>query len=164
MIHFIKKYLVKKHIKSAIKNGLTIGKDCYIHSRVDFGSEPYLINIGNHVRLTAGVRFITHDGGVWVFRNNKKDENLDVFGRITVGNNVHIGVNAIIMPNVNIGDNCVIGCGAVVTKDIPSNSVVAGVPAKIIETYDEYYAKVSKKGVYTHHMGYKEKKTYLTKE
>ena len=46
------------------------------------------------------------------------------------------------MPGVTIGSNCIIGCGAVVTKDIPDNSVAAGVPARVIETIDEYYEKV----------------------
>ena len=64
------------------------------------------------------------------------------FGKIRVGNNTHIGWNAIIMPGVTIGSNCIIGCGAVVTKDIPDNSVAAGVPARVIETIDEYYEKV----------------------
>lgn len=162
MIQIFKRYLLKKHLKKAKNNGLIIGKDCYIHSRVDFGSEPYLIKIGDHVRITAGVRFITHDGGVWVFRNNEDDKNLDVFGTITVGNNVHIGVNAIIMPNVNIGDNCVVGCGAVVTKDVPPNSVVAGVPARIIESIDDYHKKAKSKGVNTHNLSSEEKRRFLT--
>ena len=83
---------------------------------MDFGSEPYLITIGDHVRITAEARFITHDGGVWVFRNEEKMKDVDVFGTIEIGNNVHLGNDVIIMPNVKIGDNVVIGCGAVVTK------------------------------------------------
>ena len=55
-------------------------------------------------------------------------------GVIRIGNNVHIGENVIILPNTNIGDNVIIGAGAVVTKDIPSNSVAVGNPARIIKT------------------------------
>ena len=157
----IMSYLAKKNLKQAIKDGLTIGKDYYIHSRIDFGSEPYLITIGDHVRITAGVRFVTHDGGVWSLRQTESFSNVDVIGPIRIGNNVHIGLNAIIMPNVTIGDNVVVGCGAVVTKDIPSNSVVAGVPARIIESLDDYAAKVQKKGVKTHLLSQQEKKKYL---
>lgn len=157
----ISKILLKRHLKKAIKNGLVIGSDYYIHSRVDFGSEPYLISIGDHVRITSGVRFITHDGGVWIFRNEEGFKDIDVFGRIIVGNNVHIGNDAIIMPNVTIGDNVVIGCGAVVTKNVPSNTVVAGVPAKVIESLDEYKSKVAKKCDFTHNMSKKEKQIYL---
>lgn len=158
---FINNILLKRHINNAIKNGLTIGEDFYIKSRIDFGSEPYLISIGNHVRITTGVRFVTHDGGVWVFRNENGLKDIDVFGPITIGNNVHIGNNVIIMPNVNIGDNVVIGCGAVVTKDIPSNSVAVGVPAKVIENIDEYKEKVLKKCDYTHSLSTEEKRSFL---
>lgn len=127
-----------------IQGGGKLGVDCEIYPDVEFGSEPYMITIGNHVRITNGVRFVTHDGGVWVLRNLGL-ENADIFGKIEIGDNVHIGWNAIIMPNVSIGNNCVIGAGAVVTKSIPDNSVAVGVPAKVIESIDEYYAKAQNK-------------------
>ena len=144
--------------------GVKIGNNCEVASSVVWGTEPYLITIGNNVRLTHNVQFITHDGGVWVLRHlkkNKNDEKIDVFGRITIGNNVSIGWNTIIMPGVTIGDNVVVGAGAVVTKDIESNSVVVGVPARKIETIDDYYKKVLKKCDYTKHLSRKEKKEYL---
>ena len=117
---------------------------CFILSdpSIMFGSEPYLITIGKNVEITAGVRFITHDGGIWSLRNvDEKYKDLDAFGPINVGNNVFIGNNAIILPGVTIGDNVVIGAGAIVTRDIPSNSVAAGVPAKVIKTLEEYGEK-----------------------
>lgn len=55
---------------------------------------------------------------------------------IKVGNNVWIASNVTVCPNVNIGDNVVIGAGSVVTKDIPSNSLAFGVPAKVIKKLD----------------------------
>ena len=72
---------------------------------------------------------------------DKSLKDIDLFGRIVVGNNVHIGTNAIIMPNVTIGNNCIIGCGAIVTKDIPDNSIAVGVPARVIETIEDYKNK-----------------------
>lgn len=151
-----------RYISRVIKNGLTIGKNYYIHSCIDFGSEPYLITIGDNVRITEGVRFITHDGGVQVLRNLYPElKDVDVFGKIVVGNNVHIGMNSIIMPGVTIGDNVVIGCGSIVTKNIPDNSVVAGIPARVIESLGEYKDKVLTKCEYTHHMSSKKKKSYL---
>lgn len=48
--------------------GVKIGENCEIYSSASFGSEPYLIKIGNHVRINTGVKFVTHDGGVWVLR------------------------------------------------------------------------------------------------
>lgn len=152
----------KNVIKYWKEKGLKIGNGCEIYSDADFGSEPYLISLGDNVRITDGVRFITHDGGVWVLRNRKKEvSDVDLFGKIIVGNNVHIGSNAIILPGVKIGDDCIIGCGAVVTKDIPSNSVAAGVPAKVIESLDEYENKHRSDFCHTKRMCGKSKREFL---
>lgn len=148
-------------LKRFRREGGVIGKDCEIHEQVEFGSEPYLITIGDHVRITRGVKFITHDGGVWVLRQNEELFDIDVIGPIKIGNNVHIGWNAIIMPNVTIGDNCIIGAGAIVTKDIPSNSVAVGVPARVVENINEYREKILEKGIHTKELSEKEKKKYL---
>lgn len=150
--------------KRFVKMGGIIGKDCDIASNVEFGTEPYLIRIGNHVRITNGVRLITHDGGTWIFRIEKEYKDMDCFGSIIIDDNVHIGWNAIIMPNVHIGSNCVIGAGAIVTKDIPDNSVAVGVPAKVIETTNEYRKKMLKKYDYTKSYSFNEKKDYLMKK
>lgn len=104
-----------------------------------FGSEPYLVTIGDHVTLTAGVRFVTHDGGVWIFRQEFPE--IDVFGPVEVGSNVFIGLNSIILPNVIIGDNCVIGAGSVVTRSIPDNTVAAGIPARKVSDFSRYREK-----------------------
>lgn len=143
------------------RRGMHIGEHCELYKNVTYPSEPYLCSIGNNVRITNGVKFITHDGGVWVLRNQENLKNVDVFGKITIGNNVHIGMNAIIMPGVTIGNNVVIGCSAVVTHDIPDNSIAVGVPARVIETYDEYLEKVKKKCDYTKHMSAEDKRKYL---
>ena len=111
----------------------------------NYGSEPYLITLGNYVRISGFVQFVTHDGGSWVFRREGKYKDIVHFGRIKIGNNVFIGTHAIIMPDVVIGDNVVIGAGAVVTKKIPSNTVAVGVPAKPIMTIDEYAKKMMDK-------------------
>jgi maltose O-acetyltransferase len=62
-------------------------------------------------------------------------------GRVDIGDDVFVGAGAIILPNVHIGSRVIIGAGAVVVKDIPSNSVAVGNPAKVIGTYDDFYAK-----------------------
>lgn len=154
---------VTTNLKKFKKEGGIIGENCEIQSQVEFGTEPYLITIGNHVRITQGVKFITHDGGVWVLRDEQGLSDIDVIGPIKVGNNVSIGWNAIIMPNVTIGDNCIIGAGAIVTKDIPSNTVAVGVPARVIESIDEYRSKVVEKGIHSKRMSKKEKKIFLKK-
>lgn len=140
IIEKIKK--MRNPIKYWRKKGVTIGDNCEIQPKVDFGSEPYLIKIGNHVRINNDVLFITHDGGVWVLRNSIEEYNdIDLFGSISIGDNVHIGNRTIIMPGVKIGNNCIIACGSIVTKAVPNNSVVAGIPARIIETIDDYKKK-----------------------
>lgn len=67
--------------KNLSREGGKLGVDCEIYPDVEFGSEPYMITIGNHVRITNGVRFVTHDGGVWVLRNLGL-ENADIFGKL----------------------------------------------------------------------------------
>lgn len=148
---------------NAIKesNQLKIGDDCEVYKNVMFGSEPYLIKIGDNVRLTEGVKFITHDGGMWVLRNIELLRNADKFGEIVIGNNVHVGINTVIMPGVTIGNNVIIGVCSVVTKDIPSNSIAAGVPAKVIGTLDEYYEKNKNIVDFTKDMNPDDKKKYL---
>ena len=148
------------HLKKAKKRGLTIGKNFEIYSRIDFGSEPYLITIGDNVRLSIGCMFVTHDGGTWVL-NNLDGGRRDVFGKIKIGNNVHIGPYSIIMPGVTIGDNVVIGSFSLITKSIPSNTVAFGSPAKVYESVEEYKQKVGQKCVNTKGMSFKNKRQFL---
>ena len=141
------------------------GKDIELYPGVDFGSEPYLVEIGNHVRLNKGVTIVTHDGGVWVLRKMKEEcKDIDLFRPVHIGNNVHIGHNSIIMPGVHIGDNCIIGCAAVVTHDIPDNSVAVGVPARVIETIEQYEQKHIDEFEHTKYMSRTEKQEYLSKK
>ncbi|MBN8694113.1 MAG: acyltransferase [Bacteroidetes bacterium] len=126
--------------------GVRIGSNSrFTGKRIYFGSEPYLIEIGDNVTITSGVKFQTHDGGVALFRN--EIQGLNVFGNIKIGNNVFIGEDAMIMYGVTIGDNVVIGARSVVTKSVPANTVVAGVPARVIKTLEEYKKDSIKKGV-----------------
>ena len=160
----IKKFLIKKlynPVKYARKLGVKVGENCEFYKDISWGSEPYLITIGDHVRITNGCRFVTHDGGVWVLRNSKNLDKADIFGRIKIGNNVHIGLNSIIMPGVSIGNNCIVGCGAVVTKDVPDNTIVGGIPARKIKTIDEYYEKHKENLDFTKGLSNEEKKKYL---
>lgn len=156
------KYQMRKNPVDFLKSrGVTIGDNCEIYPSVNF-MDPYLISVGNNVRINEGVQLITHDGGVWVLRN-LYDElyDIDLFGKIEIGNNVHIGTNAVIMPGVHIGNNCIVGVGAIVTKSIPDNSVVAGIPAKIIKEVDEYKKKNNDYFMHTKNMNNDVKKEYI---
>lgn len=143
-------------IKYARKIGVTVGDNCRLLD-VKFSTEPYLIKLGNHVSATA-TRFETHDGGCWVLRD--KFPEIDIVKPIVVGNNVYIGYGAVILPGVTIGDNVVIGAFAVVSRDIPSNSLSVGIPAKVIKSLSEYEVKVVQTGDNTKLLSYKEKKRY----
>ncbi|MBI9063363.1 MAG: acyltransferase [Marinilabiliaceae bacterium] len=109
--------------------GIKIGKECEIYSS-EFSTEPFLIEIGDHVAIASGSVFITHDGAVNVMREIFPE--IDLFGKIIIGNNTVIGSNCILLPNSTIGSNCIIGAGSVVRGNIPDDSVVIGNPAKVI--------------------------------
>jgi acetyltransferase-like isoleucine patch superfamily enzyme len=147
-------------VKASKKLGVKIGENCRLVGKVSFGSEPYLIKLGNHVSITQS-SFITHDGGVWVFREELPK--IDFFAPITVGNNVFIGSNCIIMPGVNIGDNVVVGAGSIVTKSLESNGIYAGVPARKIKTLEEYRKKIEENCFNTKGLSRKEKREHLQK-
>ncbi len=151
-------------IEYSRKIGVNIGHNCRFLSvnKGTFGTEPYLIHIGNHVTVTSGVKFITHDGGVWVFR--EKNPNIDVFGQIEIGDNVFIGLNSIILPGTVINNNVVIGAGSVVKGLLESDSVYAGVPAKYIMSIDEYEKKILQKADFIRSKDYVEKKNYLNRK
>jgi acetyltransferase-like isoleucine patch superfamily enzyme len=134
-----------------------LGRDCRLIN-VDFGTEPYLVKLGNHVSVTKS-HFVTHDGGVWVFRSEQPD--VDYFGRICIGNNVFIGLGSILLPGVTIGDNVVIGAGSVVARDIPSNCVAVGVPARPVRSLEKYADKVSAGGFETKSLSPRKKRKYL---
>lgn len=99
------------------------------------------MSIGDHVTVTSGVKFITHDGSTCLVKDTQ-GKRYQRFASIQVGSHVFIGVNTIVMPGVTIGSNVVIGAGSVVTKDIPDNSVAIGVPAKVVSNFDDYQTKI----------------------
>jgi len=138
--------------------GVKIGVGCRVVSK-NFGSEPYLVEIGNHVHVTKGVSFVTHDGSVWIFRNEIPD--LDIFGKIRVKDNTYIGNNSVILPGVTIGSNCIVGANSVVTKSIPDNCVIAGSPAKFITNTKDFKDRIVKYNAKTKKMKEAEKKKVL---
>jgi acetyltransferase-like isoleucine patch superfamily enzyme len=120
------------------KVGVKIGKDCRILSR-RFGSEPFLIEIGDRVTLSRDVSFFNHDGSTWLVRDEKGRRQR--FGHIKIGSEVFVGAYTIILPGVEIGDRVVIGAGSVVARSVPSGVVIAGNPARILGTFDDLCAR-----------------------
>lgn len=131
----------KNPLKYAQVIGVNIGNNCKLIGSPNWGSEPWLIFIGNHTEVSFDVAFITHDGATWCFRDSEQYKNVLKFGRIRIGNNCFVGARSTILPGVNIGDDCIIAAGAVVNKDIPSGEVWGGVPAQYIMKTNEYADK-----------------------
>ena len=144
-------------VKYARFLGVKLGNNCSVATRY-FGSEPYLIEIGDHVQITQDVRFFNHGGG-WVFRHKHPD--FDTFGKIKIGNNVYIGACAMIMPGVTIGNNVIIGAATVVTKSIPDNAVVAGNPGRVLGNVDELETRLLPYNLRSKGMSPAEKRAFL---
>ena len=141
-ILFIIKQFKEIYLRSTLKGpdyarykGVIVGKACRIYTK-RFGSEPWMITIGDNVTVTSGCVLLTHDGSTWLIRD--KHGRRYLYKRIVIKNNVFIGVDSIIMPGVIIEDNVIVAAGSVVTKSIPSGVIVAGNPAKIIGDYKKY--------------------------
>ena len=135
----------KGSFRCALENGLNCGKNVTVMGGANFGSEPYLITLKDNVRISNEVHFITHDGGNFAFRHLDEYKDVNHFGKIVVDEHTFIGARATIMPGVHIGKNCVIGVGAVVTKSVPDNSVVVGIPARVISDTQSYAEKMKSK-------------------
>lgn len=128
--------------------GVRIGEGCDILNRVEnYLTEPWLIEIGNRVTVTSGVGFITHDGSSRLFRDGLPGSSPfgNRFATIVIRDNCFIGVDSIIMPGVTIGPNSIVGVRSLVNKDVPPGVVVAGAPARVICTLDEYIERYRQK-------------------
>ena len=90
------------------------------------------VSIGSHVNLAQGIT-VTALNHNFAEKDLRIDEQGISTNPVTIGNDIWIGANAVILPGVTIGDHSVVAAGAVVTKDVPPHTLVAGVPAKIIK-------------------------------
>ena len=138
--------------------GVEIGNNNFVASSF-WSSEPYLIKIGNHCQITAGVKIFTHGGGGGAIRYKYPD--FDAFGKVVIGDYVYLGNNVLIMPGVTIGDHVIVAAGSVVTKSIPSNCVVGGNPARFISSIDEYEKKNLQYNTHSKGLDFETKKKLL---
>ena len=122
-----------------IEQGMTVGANFQrLNNVLIDDSHAWLITIGDNVTLAPRVHILAHDASTKTFLNYTK------IGQVTIGNNVFIGAEAVILPGVTIGNNVVIGANSTVTHDIPDNSVAVGSPARVMCSVDEYLAKERK--------------------
>ncbi|WP_306547303.1 acyltransferase [Desulfobulbus sp.] len=127
-------------IRNLRKTGVPIGEDVIFHSpRTTFvdPTRPYLIRIGSHVRITHGVTILTH-GYDWFVLRNLRRRAYGSAGEVDFGNNVFIGMNALILKGVSIGDDTIVAAGSVITRSVPQRSVVAGNPGRVTCSIEEY--------------------------
>lgn len=119
------------------KTIVSIGKSVSIGDFCHIAASNY-VEIGNGVLIGSKVLITDHQHGKTGEQLGEMPakRNLYSAGPVIIDDNVWIGDNVVIMPDVHIGQGCIIGANAVVTKDIPAYSIVTGVPAKIIKTYN----------------------------
>lgn len=115
--------------------GLNVGQGTHWSIANLDGLVPQLITIGENCRITPGVMILTHDASFFNHTGRYR------VAPVKIGDRAYIGYGAIIMPGVTIGEDSIVGAGAVVTKDVPSNTVVVGVPARILCSTSELLAR-----------------------
>lgn len=135
----INRFLNSIKLKRYKKRGLIVGKNFNMESRVHIDPGfPWLVKIGNNVTLAPEVMILAHDA------SEKKAIGNTSVAKVTIGDNVFIGAKSIILQGVTIGDNVIIGAGSIVTRNIPSNSIACGCPAKTIKEIDTFAKEKTK--------------------
>ena len=123
---------ISENVATEIRNaGGKVGKNFSVYNAQIDMSFAFLLTIGDEVTIT-NASVLLHDACI------HKKSGYTKTGKVTIGNNVFIGCNAIILLGVKIGNDVIVGAGAVVAKDIPDDSVVIGNLCRIIKNYSEY--------------------------
>lgn len=155
-------YQRQTKLEDYLQLGLRLGENVDFVSLPNFGSEPYLISIGDNTTISFDCAFVTHDAATRVIRNLPDgDPETVIYGPINIGKNCFIGCRSTILAGVTIGDNTIIGACSLVNRDIPSGVVAAGNPCKVICTLDEYRKKHETDFMYIVSLPYDKKKAYL---
>lgn len=122
------------YIERLRNGGMKIGDSVVIYDSTFDAVYPWLITIGNECTLT-GTQILCHDDSLIPFTGRRE------VGPVVIGNNVFIGRGSIIMPGVTVGSRVIIAAGAVVTKDVPNDVVVAGNPIKVIGSIEDVISR-----------------------
>lgn len=124
-VHFTSRVVHRKKIRVGFRSFPGYSQGCYIQARNG-------ISIGDNLRMGPGVGLIS--------ANHSKDDydKWDESEPITIGDNVWLGMNVVVLPGVNIGDNVIVGANSVVINDIPSDSIARGNPCAAYKTKPSY--------------------------
>lgn len=123
-----------------VSMGMKVGKNFKrLNGVILDPSHCWLIEIGDNVTMAPRVHILCHDASTKEFLGYTK------IASVTIGNNVFIGAESVVLPGITIGNNVIIGANSTVTHDIPDNTVVAGSPAKKICSLEEYLNKERKR-------------------
>ena len=125
-------YTTEKLISMGMKVGKNFGR---LNGVILDPSHCWLIEIGDDVTLAPRVHILGHDASTKKFLGYTK------IGRVSIGDNVFIGAESVVLPGVTIGNNVIVGANSTVTHNVPDNTVVAGSPARVLCTLDEYLNK-----------------------
>lgn len=117
--------------------GVKVGKDVFIGLEVMFDSVyPERIHIGDGCIITNRVQLLAHNRDLSEYKPGVKIKDCGyIIKDIHIENDVVIGINSLILPGVRIGQGAVVAAGAVVNKDVPPYTLVAGIPAKVIKDF-----------------------------
>jgi len=133
----VRNFREMRGVNRLIKRGLKVGRRFQFERGLLIDKiYPHLITIGDDVIFSADVKLLAHDAGL------RNQMGIVRIGHVTIGNRCFVGLGTIVLPNVTIGDDVIIGAGSVVSKDIPSGSVAAGVPARVICSMEAYKTRI----------------------
>jgi maltose O-acetyltransferase len=134
LYHLVDDYQYRARIRILMARGLVVGKNVLIaRTAVIDAGFPYLIRIGDNCAIAEQVRIWAHDAATFRFTGGHTR-----LGKVEIKDNCFIGDRSTILPGVTIGPNVLVTAGSVVNKDIPPNSCVAGVPARVYARFDGY--------------------------
>lgn len=166
--YIVKKIFYKKVLKKDTMNleveryrakGAKIGKNMRAFSAIT-SAEPYLLEFGDNITVSTGVKFTTHDNSVIKVIPNSTD----IFGKIKIGNNCFIGQNSIILPGVELANNIIVGAGSVVTKSFKEQGIIiAGNPAKKIGNISDFKEKYENSALNTKGLSLDKKRNLILK-
>lgn len=123
--------------------GIQIGNNCIFCSPLPIWRDSFLLSFGDNCLVSGNVTFLMHDAAPTTVSGGI---GTDILGRVTIGNSCFIGANSTIMPGVTLADNTVVGAGSVVTHSTKDpGMVIAGNPARVVCTVQEYLNKNQEK-------------------